>query len=327
MKNITIHLFYYTLVMLLCVCDIYTGRIFSVRALLFLPLYFYIMHSATSKQQAMVFAIFVAMVWTVIDLGVDDVSPSFFLFLSLVVRLVAFGGLSVILLRVKVKQMRHNETVKELEMQRDQLHTHINRSVDGLRKPLADIQSFAQLVLDSEIEPLNNLQRNYVRNIRIVAGQLYFELSEIQDFAKIGTQKMKLQLLPYDYITTVREVITQVGLAAQKKSLQIHFDCPETRLSLNIDRHRMGQALQEILLQAITAAQYNTTLHIEIVKQKAVIQTKIYGTVDQPQSSHTFSKISNNTVRSILDAHRCTISTGSTANGNHCFEYFISFPI
>lgn len=327
MRNIRIHIVYYLFVMALCVCDIYTGRIFSIRALLFLPLYFYIMHANTTKNQAIIFAIFVAMIWTTIDLGIEDVSPSFFLFLSLAIRLAAFGGLSIILLRVKQKQMQHASVVADFEVQRQQLQSHIAKSISSFRPSLSNIQSFAQLALDANGDQLTVQQQNYIRNIRITASQLYSELNELEDFAKVGAQKMQLFVLQYDYLTTLREIIQQGQVLINKKSLQIHLDCAETRLSANFDRHRMGQALLSVLLHAIEISKYNTTIHIEVERNKSILQTKIFGTSESLFTDEMAFFSSLEAVNTILEAHNGFISVGPVANSNHRFEYYISFPI
>lgn len=127
-----------------------------------------------------------------------------------------------------------------------------------LRTPLNGILGFAQLLQQSQREPLSDRQHNHVRRIITSGEHLLALLNDILDLARIESGKMMLSRESVDVMALVDECVQISRQLASAKQVEVvdplcHVD---GSVWLHADRTRVRQVLLNLLSNAI---KYNRT--------------------------------------------------------------------
>jgi signal transduction histidine kinase/DNA-binding response OmpR family regulator len=114
-----------------------------------------------------------------------------------------------------------------------------------VRTPLNGVLGLTELLLDT---PLNPEQRDYVQTILASGQSLLSITNDILDLSKIDAGRLDLELIAYDPVRTLKEVIALFSARASAKGLTIETDVsPDVPRSLIGDPGRLRQVLSNLL--------------------------------------------------------------------------------
>ncbi len=119
------------------------------------------------------------------------------------------------------------------------------------RTPLNAIIGFTEVLQDQLPGPLNADQLEYLGDIHN-AGQLLLRLiNDVLDLAKVEAGRLELFYETVPIAQTIRETITTLRGAAEKKGLTIQWDIPPDLGLINVDQIRFKQILFNLLSNAV----------------------------------------------------------------------------
>ncbi|MGC1524028.1 MAG: ATP-binding protein, partial [Steroidobacteraceae bacterium] len=130
-----------------------------------------------------------------------------------------------------------------------------------IRTPMNGVLGFANLLRDT---PLNEEQREFLRNIENSGQNLLGIINDILDFSKIEAGAMTLENIPFDLADAVDEVVALMAGKAEEKHLEMGLSImPDVPRRVVADPGRLKQILVNLLGNAIkfTSLGY---VHVEV---------------------------------------------------------------
>jgi len=118
-----------------------------------------------------------------------------------------------------------------------------------IRTPMNAIIGMSLLALNTKLNPK---QRNYIEKVHDSAELLLTIINDILDFSKIEASQLELEEIEFTLDSVLTKVGNLVGLRAQEKGLEFHFDIdPDITPVLMGDPTRLGQILINLAGNAV----------------------------------------------------------------------------
>ncbi|TAN51331.1 MAG: response regulator [Methylococcaceae bacterium] len=118
-----------------------------------------------------------------------------------------------------------------------------------IRTPMNGIMGLTQLVLDSELTPM---QRDYLNKVASSSQALLGVINDILDFSKIEAGRMALEANAFDLQELLQGVVDLFAIAAERKGLFLRFEvAPQAPARLIGDAMRLGQVLNNLVGNAL----------------------------------------------------------------------------
>ena len=118
-----------------------------------------------------------------------------------------------------------------------------------IRTPMNAIIGMSLLALNTTLNPK---QRNYIEKVHDSAELLLTIINDILDFSKIEASQLELEEIEFTLDSVLNKVGNLVGLRAQEKGLEFHFDIdPDITPVLVGDPTRLGQIIVNLAGNAV----------------------------------------------------------------------------
>lgn len=164
------------------------------------------------------------------------------------------------------------------------------------RTPLNAIIGFTEVLQDQIAGPLNAEQTEYLGDIHN-AGQLLLRLiNDVLDLAKVEAGRLELFYENFPVAQTVREIVTIMRPAAEKKGLNIEARLPSGLGSISADQLRFKQIVFNLLANAVkftdcggvtlSATLEDNGLHLAVIDSGIGIRAE-----DMERIFHEFSQV------------------------------------
>lgn len=105
-------------------------------------------------------------------------------------------------------------------------------------------------------------------------------LNNLLDISKIESGKLELEMTKNNYPDFVKKNIEFNRFFATEKSISIDLVLPDDILPFDFDKNKIEQVLNNLISNAIKYSHPNTTIRIEVLKEKEFVVTKV---IDQGQ--------------------------------------------
>src|SRR4029077_20699690 len=114
-----------------------------------------------------------------------------------------------------------------------------------IRTPMNGVLGFANLLRDT---PLNEEQRDFIRNIENSGQNLLAIINDIRDFSKIEAGAMTLENIPFDLADAIEEVVALMAGKAEEKHLDLGLSMlPDVPRRVLADPGRLKQILVNLI--------------------------------------------------------------------------------
>ncbi len=150
----------------------------------------------------------------------------------------------------KAKLIIRQQTLREIYELKSELLSNFSNEV---RTPLNNVLGMIQLLLNSD---LNNEQNELAENIRISANLLLNLIDDILDFSKGEAEKLIIESLIFDLVSTFQDLEKIFRGAAESKGLKFSLTVdPKLPLFVNGDPGRIRQVAMNLIGNAIKFTQ------------------------------------------------------------------------
>ncbi len=180
-----------------------------------------------------------------------------------------------------------NEMVKTDDYRRD-LMANVGHD---LKTPLTLIKSYAEMVRD--ITYKDEVKRNEHLNVIIKESDRLNELvNDIIQLSKLESNVESLNLERYDLVGEIKEIISKFEILEMTENYNFVLQAPE-KAFIRADKKKMGQAIYNLINNAINYTGDDMTVYINIAKNKNGYLVEIIDTgkgIDEETLQHVWNR-------------------------------------
>ncbi|MGE5708088.1 MAG: sensor histidine kinase [Bacteroidota bacterium] len=178
--------------------------------------------------------------------------------------------------RRKVEEaVRESETLRQLDEAKTRF---LNAVSHELRTPLNTIMGFGSMLEDEVGGTLTDRQKEYLHKLMGGADRLLFLINDLLDYARLESDRFRLQFASVDYRALLRDVVESFVPQFQGKHLCFYEEFPPTLPEIQADSYRLGQVLSNLLSNAIKFTPEGGTIWIRARIEGEVIRTEVQDT-------------------------------------------------
>ncbi len=212
-----------------------------------------------------------------------------------------------------------------------------------LKTPLALIRLFAE-TLELGRVPSDDKARQYYRVINKESQRLTQLINNILDFSRIEAGKKEYRFAPTDVARVIHEVVDAYRFQIEQQGFALELDVPEGLPEIEVDKEALGQALINLLNNAIKYSRDEKSIRIqvraenqhvsirvadrgigvELSEQKKIFE-KFYRAEDSLVHDTKGSGLGLSLVRHIMEAHGGSVDVESAPG--HGSTFTLSLPV
>jgi signal transduction histidine kinase len=144
-----------------------------------------------------------------------------------------------------------------------------------LRTPLASIKGHVEVVLDEQVGPVNERQREALAFADRDADHLDRLIEELLVVSSIEFGNLRLQRTRVDLREAIDWCVERMGKELQQKVIGVDIDTPPDLPRMMADRDRIVQVLSNILRNAINYSPRDSRIAIAARRTDGVVETRV----------------------------------------------------
>ena len=165
-----------------------------------------------------------------------------------------------------------------------------------LRSPLTSIRGYLSFLVEKEsLEEIPESSQQYLMRAYNNAESLNYLVNNILDVSRLGTGRFELQIVKYDLIQLVQNVIDGLSFQISEKNLNIKISnsTKSDQLLINVDTIRLTQVLRNLLDNAIKFSNRGKAIVVKIDIDSQFVIVKVIDEgigIPKLQIKHIFDK-------------------------------------
>lgn len=173
----------------------------------------------------------------------------------------------------ELKRLHKKLEISNVQLQKlnDEKNQWLGIAAHDLRSPLATVTSFLYILEENateeqkEIFPLVNMMLEYMLKL----------ISEVLDYSKIEAGKLDLKKEIFNIIPAIEESIMLNNILGAKKNIKVHLDNSEQNITVNADKNKLQQIMDNLLSNAFKYSERNTNVFVNVAVIENEVQIKI----------------------------------------------------
>jgi PAS domain S-box-containing protein len=170
-----------------------------------------------------------------------------------------------------------NVQLQELNSQKNEF---LGMAAHDLRNPIAVIQNASHVLSSYSSENLSEKQKEFLKKIYDTSKFMLELLNSLLDISKIESGKLELEITKNNYPDFVTKNVEFNKFFATEKGMSIDSVISDDIPPVDFDKNKIEQVLNNLISNAIKYSHPNTTIRVEVSKEKGCVLTKV---IDQGQ--------------------------------------------
>jgi len=240
--------------------------------------------------------------------------------------------------------------VRRIDIQNAELHAtdvakdeFIATVSHELRTPLTSIDGYVELLLEEGAAPLTEEQRSFLTTVQRGSVRLQRLMNDLLLTAQVRAGHLDIQKTSTDLVEIARQAVQDAQAHAGHKTLQLSLTAPSHSIVVDADVVRMGQAIDNLISNAIKFTPENGRVDVTLARDERVTLTvadtgmgmtaadvdrlfeRFFRTDSAQAQQIQGSGLGLPIVKAIIEAHDGTITVTSEPNVGTSFV--ISLPL
>jgi signal transduction histidine kinase len=153
--------------------------------------------------------------------------------------------------------------IKNVDQMKDEF---ISMASHELRTPVTGIKGYVSMVLDGSFGPINDKVKKSLSAVQGAAERLSILVEDLLNVSRIEQGRVKINAQPLDISPVIEDMVNELEVQADKKSLALVFKPHKQKLPLiNIDKDRFKQVIINLIGNAI---KYTEKGSVEIMTEE-----------------------------------------------------------
>ena len=174
--------------------------------------------------------------------------------------------------RVKIAKLQEelDELTAELEQRAEQLPRGFSDperatlAAQGLRRPLASISGYTDLLLGESVGAVGELQRLFLQRVKASTERARVLLDDLVQASACEDESNSLDLQPVQVAEIINDAVRKLGDQIEKKGLDLQIDFGGSLPLLEVDRGRMEQIVYHLLSNAFWATPSDGEVAVDV---------------------------------------------------------------
>lgn len=170
----------------------------------------------------------------------------------------------------------------------------VSMAAHELRTPLTSLKSYLYIFMRDYLKSMDEKAATMIQRMNISTQKLISLVNNLLSIARIERGTLTVKLQPVDWISNVKDVISEVMSQAKDKGLELILDLPSSILpKANVDPTRINEVLSNLLTNAIsyTAAGGKITVGVQLKDEEIITHIKDTGHgIPKAALPHLFTK-------------------------------------
>ena len=236
---------------------------------------------------------------------------------------------------------RYSAAERELVELNQLKNKFLGIAAHDLRNPLVSIGGFSELLLEGEIGPLNEEQKEFLTIIHSAGRNMLALVNDLLDVSVIESGRLTLKIEPGFLKSLVEDRIRINRMPAEAKEIELHAaleDLPEALF----DANRVNQVLDNLIGNAVKFSPPGSNIYITLSRTEKGArisvrdegpglspedQAKLFGEFQrlsaQPTAGEKSTGLGLAIVRKIVEAHGGTVEVESRLGTGSTFGFII----
>lgn len=154
--------------------------------------------------------------------------------------------------------------IKEVDQMKDEF---ISMASHELRTPITAIRGYISMVLEGSYGEINNELQESMKIVQGSSDRLALLIEDLLNVSRIEQGRIKLDNAPTDVDPIIRDIISELRIQADKKTLKLRYKKDSKLPQINIDTDRLKQVLINLIGNAI---KYTEKGSVEIIAEEKI---------------------------------------------------------
>ena len=165
-------------------------------------------------------------------------------------------------------ELKHLDEIKSM---------FVSIAAHELRTPLTPIQGYVEMLLEEDMGPLTNKQRESLETVRRSIGRLATITHDLLDVSRIEAGRIELILRPLDPWSLVERVVGEFQPELDKKSQKLSLSAAQPLPLVLCDEGRAGQILGNLMSNAskYSPPESEITLRLAPAQEEGFLQVSV----------------------------------------------------
>ncbi len=177
--------------------------------------------------------------------------------------------------RAREKLHEANEELKTLDEMKTNLLSNVSHE---LRTPLVAVMGYTDMIFNSKVGPVNEVQAEYLGIIMRNVEKLVTLIENLLDFSRLHRGAERLVFAPFDLIECARASMQTVQPVADSRDIRLELISSEDQVNVEGDRGKMGQVFNNLLSNAVKFNRNSGQVTVEIRKREDSVEVAVSDT-------------------------------------------------
>lgn len=199
-------------------------------------------------------------------------------------------------LQEKVEEATHklratNDKLKRMDETKDEF---ISMASHQLRTPLTSVKGYVSMVLDGDVGPISDQQRELLNQSFQSSQRMANLISDLLNLSRINTGKFVIELSPVDLRGVVTAELDQLREMAVDKNIKLTYDPPADFPTLMLDDGKMHQVVMNLIDNALYYTPPGGSVTVTLTETPTAVEFRVIDTgigVPRDSERHLFTKM------------------------------------
>lgn len=185
-----------------------------------------------------------------------------------------------------------HDVTREKEIERIKTE-FVSISAHQLRTPLSAIKWSLKMILDGDLGPVTEEQREILQKTSFANERLINLVNDLLNVARIEEGRYLFKLNSKDFISLVSSIVENYQEEMKHKEIDLQFEKPDRKIVLMLDEEKISLALQNLIENAIkyTPPKGKITIAISETEKEVIFSVSDTGIgIPKEQQYRVFSK-------------------------------------
>jgi signal transduction histidine kinase len=168
-----------------------------------------------------------------------------------------------------------NEKLKKMDETKDEF---ISMASHQLRTPLTSVKGYVSMVLDGDVGPINEQQRDLLNQSFASSQRMANLISDLLNLSRINTGKFVIEPSPVHLPTIIEAELHQLREMAQGKNIELKLDIPLSFPTLMLDDNKMHQVVMNLIDNAIYYTPEGGKVTVQLTETPVAVEFRVIDT-------------------------------------------------